>query len=702
MPDATPLTFAHARLTYRAPSPVPGESYVRLNLTPEGPWRVGGGMNPDVNAARVPYAEFDKLGGLVQGLQGVIELWWAADPDSGDAPDVELYGQWLVDASIASVGVLAGEESPRAIEYRLAFADFRHAFVPPRGGRLMSGPVNPDPAPPGTTPLQNSELAAACLDAMGAGGGAPGSLDAVAPVRKLSWECSHAPTELARILDYCGHVYCPHSQGLGYVARRGVGSLPDIPPGRLMTDVAVPLADRRAQVVVFTSAPVPVTLTYDEDADPPPAWEFVAQDREGKWQRLADLADLGEPQRAVIADFAGVPDEDRERWRGQVYRCIRLDPQRFNPDKVRVLRQAFLADGKTDAIHLKAGVIGVATEVLPQVWRNVSRRLDASSVDEHNVLTMGELVGRHAIFAPQGTAFPKSFQAIPDEELLVTFSVEHYDKDTGKRDFYAAAFSTSQGAVSDLSPAESQSRLAGYRPDTAIYPVQGLRLIRVNGADANAGELADRCRTVARDMAADAAAVRRVVRVQGFIGVEIDGLVSGFSYDVRSGVTEIETNGWTSPAGPASGFERFGAAGGGGGAGGGAGSAGGGRSPAGGPGFAPGPPARPQDVADGTASVAGPTTFLSHPKPTPKPPEMFFVRVAKTGGGDGSKAAAATWTYDLGTLAGKPLKSGVPQERARVVGRVVPGSGYGLAFFDGAELKLWDAGETGRTGSCPT
>jgi len=55
-------------------------------------------------------------------------------------------------------------------------------------------------------------------------------------------------------------------------------------------------------------------------------------------------------------------------------------------------------------------------------------------------------------------------------------------------------------------------------------------------------------------------------------------------------------------------------------------------------------------------------------------------------------------------LGGVVLGTGVAQSMPRSIGAVVPqtgSSGYGVAFFDGPTLRLWDAGEVEDTDVCP-
>jgi hypothetical protein len=81
----------------------------------------------------------------------------------------------------------------------------------------------------------------------------------------------------------------------------------------------------------------------------------------------------------------------------------------------------------------------------------------------------------------------------------------------------------------------------------------------------------------------------------------------------------------------------------------------------------------------------------------------FPVKIAKDGGAQGTQTAAATWTYTVKTLAGDTIKATVPLTRPRPVGTatVQADDSYGLAFYAGGDIKLWDAGEIYGAAPCP-
>ncbi len=99
-----------------------------------------------------------------------------------------------------------------------------------------------------------------------------------------------------------------------------------------------------------------------------------------------------------------------------------------------------------------------------------------------------------------------------------------------------------------------------------------------------------------------------------------------------------------------------------------------------------------------------PRILLGQPKPTPAIAAvvgLFAVKVTKDGGSDGTVSTAATWTYTVVDLAGKQLGETVTVAHVRPKGKMTFGTSYGIAFYDGSTLILWDAGEYPGSGACP-
>jgi hypothetical protein len=81
--------------------------------------------------------------------------------------------------------------------------------------------------------------------------------------------------------------------------------------------------------------------------------------------------------------------------------------------------------------------------------------------------------------------------------------------------------------------------------------------------------------------------------------------------------------------------------------------------------------------------------------------QMFAVKVSNPSGSNGTTTTAANYTYTVKDLAGNTIGTGVALSRPRPNGAVTTQSdGYGVAFYDGTTLKLWDAGEIPQTATC--
>jgi hypothetical protein len=82
------------------------------------------------------------------------------------------------------------------------------------------------------------------------------------------------------------------------------------------------------------------------------------------------------------------------------------------------------------------------------------------------------------------------------------------------------------------------------------------------------------------------------------------------------------------------------------------------------------------------------------------PKGLFPVKVTQTGGSNGNKTTAASYTYTVNDLNNDQLGTSIALAKSRPYGLVTAGSTYGLAFYDGSTLKLWDAGEYPGSGGC--
>lgn len=79
---------------------------------------------------------------------------------------------------------------------------------------------------------------------------------------------------------------------------------------------------------------------------------------------------------------------------------------------------------------------------------------------------------------------------------------------------------------------------------------------------------------------------------------------------------------------------------------------------------------------------------------------FFPVNLEQTGGGNGTMATPATWTYDVTTEGGTELDTGVAPVKTRPNGTRVAAT-RGVCYYDiDGTLILWDHDEREGTGTC--
>ncbi len=676
----------------------------RVELTLRGPWSVTPGLAPDVNTAVVPAGEFAKLPSNLRACRGTIEFWWSVAPGAG-AADHELANVQLVDARPGMIRRLPGDAAPSVVDYELQFADFRHAYVEPRGGRLFNGPVNPDPRPANYTLASNSALIAACATAMGGYAiAAPAGVDAIDPVRGLQWDGAHAATELSKLLQHCGCVYAPHSNGLGSVYQPHVGSVPAWPAGRVASDLTTATGDRRPEQIVLLSSPTAVVLSFDHNASSPPAWQFVIEDpaTPGRWIDLGDDPDLAaNPADDVRNGFADLPEERRETVSQQLYRVIRLDTSAYPPEVAPILAKVFHGDGAVSEPRLRLAVArNVGTPDAP-AYRNLAVDLYAQVDHERGLMFFSERIGTvDTADAPNADA---AFVAVSASDLKPTFSVESRRQD-GRREIYGRLFAVGDnGAVAGAgNPFSPIDYTVGYRPGVACYCCPELRLIRENGSDANLASVDALAQSLAGGLVPPKGAARRVELV-GFLGVELGGRVSGVAYDQQQGKTIVEIDGYAAPAGGGHSLGSIaGGVGSGGGGGGGTMAA---PAAAGGASDRPSPIRQPARSGDGAqqryapqqraAAAASSGVSRTPGRPAPARPVSGgpqVVNVTQVGGSAGDAAATCNFTYDVARPGGGVVATGRAPMFVTRIGQMAPGT-QGLAILRGADTLLLTVNE---------
>lgn len=542
-----PVDVRHNLVTFR-----PDGGGYRVALTLDGDWSVIGGLRPAFNSARVKKSERDKLPANVTRMRGTVEFWFNAPPtnadltpnDEEDEPDVVLQGIFLVDVSVGELGKAPGETLIAPQSFRLCFADHRIGFLDPVGGRLSQGLINPEPAPPGYAIQSNSALIAKCLTAMGAPSASPSSVDDVEPARQVEWFGAHAPSELARILEHCGHVYAVHSSGLGFIALPGFGNPPVIPPSRLSYSIASSNVDRRPAKAIFYSAPTAVVRTFEGSGPNAPEWQYVAQDHvDGRWKPIASIAALGGTSAQVNFNyrrgFTNVPEEWRKHYLGQVYKCVRLDTTKFPPASAPILRKLHRLGGSVEEPHLRATI---ARQFGDGSWVNVSGVIKASTIiASEGVLVFDEYLGTVSDGEkPDQSAY---FLPLTEPAIKVNFSVEDWDQTNGQKRYATFGFNFG-GTVAPMSESTAAAHLVGFRPDTAIYGAPELRLIRVNDVTDNKDDLQAIATGYAQRLLVSSALPPTSIEVTGYFPIELDGRVSEIRYSQSGCRTMITLDGW--------------------------------------------------------------------------------------------------------------------------------------------------------------
>lgn len=516
-----------------------------------GDFVVTGGLRPNINTGTIKYTERDKLPESLAYVTGDLVFY-----RDDETVALTLSNYTIVDCVVDLPAILSSETTPRAIRYRLSFADHRHAFVEPRGGRLMDGRGNPDPLEDATL-VQNKALMDRCLDVMGAAVAAPSTVNDVPPPRNVEWFGAHAASELGKLLELTGHVYAPISVGLGEVYKLGYGSSPSPAAEDKIIDITCPTVQRVPLKMIFVSSGQPIIRTYDQDmtGEATPQWEFVVRDpTDGdKWKALSEFTSGGSPVDWQDQFKKGFPDVD-EKYRKMLFdslwKCIRLKSDRFNRLQSPILREVTYPDLTTTEPHIVANV--AVEQGNNGGWKNQQTRLVASLVDgTTNILSFDTRLGtvggtiradRDAFFTP-----------INEASIKVTFSVEDWDQDNLTKMYAVFGFVAGVVSPSDMTDSAAREHLYGYRPDTAVYDAPELKVVYKNDDDgtSNYDDMQDDARKMAATIIQQSAVDARTIRIRGIFPWEIDGRCNEIRYNPTQQITTICLDGWTKPGGSA-------------------------------------------------------------------------------------------------------------------------------------------------------
>jgi hypothetical protein len=570
----------------------PWANQVRLTL--EASWKITAGVKPDVNVARVPWQEFEKLyraptptppdpdgedeGGSQEGAKptlhtsGDVYFYYSSET----APETVMENVTLIQIEPLEIGTVrvpdpADPHAPptsvkRVVVYRLWFADFRQQFQPPRGGFLTEGEINKDDAAV-IVYTPNSVLARKCLVAMGLiGVNPPETMDYLPPMKNLNWMGAHAATELAKILEYTGHVFCPNAADPEKsIQRIGTGEEPVVPADREAPALVIEGANR-VDTVIVTSAPTPIYDTFDSSAVNGPRWYFVARDindpdpkspHKGQWLPLDLVDDVGgdiKGEELVRTEFASISDLDRRfTLYNDLFRFIQLDVSRYPAGKGSVLRAKLLQEptdssGFTRArdvvvevpqapIYIGSGkwTQAVVPNQMPAVWLN----------SNSNILSTFLRIGRLDTPGPVEEADVTSHFRL-SVDFRVHFTVEAWDATAGQKQFLYFGFKAGADPINDPPqdiPDEDARRIFLFAESTQAVIIQmpELRYVRLNGTQIP--DQLERMRKKAQARAADALrTLSRPVKhrfISGFYAVEISGRVTQIELDQDKVMTRL-------------------------------------------------------------------------------------------------------------------------------------------------------------------
>ncbi len=558
----------------KGPTPV---SYgAVLKLCVDGAWKLGCGVEPTVNSARVPWTEYDRLNGETGPITGQVEFWWTKMPGVGVEPDHVLNNVTLVEVEASEFGAVDAAGPRRAVEYRLYFADSRHWWLPPRGGHLsMQGIIN---APGDQYLAANSTLLATLLQALGVSENKiiidQEAVDELPVMRNLEWRAAHPQVELKKLLDELGLVLAPQADGVSFrVDVAGVGPVPTVPDERDLGTVPLPGIDRRGKCVVFTSAPIAQITTETLQGPDPTTFEFVGQSDNGEtselvWRPLRLIGSWG------IEDFrdnyARYGENVRSRLVGQAYRFVR-----FNPLKGYDLHRLVFENGEVrgGAIIVRAkiaqyddvGVVRNSDEFVEIPATCMFKAQCRDTKDSRGNIVDGYIIGvtpnlirvqdddGKGILDPIANAVELQFG-----EMEIRISYESLVHTTGSNvpledvngklttQYFRSGYMLESGDIRKLSDAELANALLD--PDTITIRDERVLVVGGNGPSTRNTLEGEREALAWRWLrgSGDKPTRRSII---GFFPVELSGVVAEIKWSQADKRTDLETNNWYLPTG---------------------------------------------------------------------------------------------------------------------------------------------------------
>lgn len=555
---------------------------IRVALTMESDVTLTAGLKPDVWGARVPYTEFEKLGGNVN-REGQLELYYTAVPPGYEdaawglfpgSPDVVIDDVGIVNIEPTDAGFTAGDaDFFRVTEYRVHFADFRRRFAAPRGGRLRYGLINAsgkedqgdrDDVPESNNRLNKSEsrkmsfseMFLACLEAMGDDDpAAPQEFEQIQPPQDVKWFGNHAPSELEKLLTLGNAVYCPKLSGRGRVEIIGSGPYPE---GAVFGDdtlppISIPALDRRGRSVVFSSYPNRCVEFIEQTELSTLGWAFVVQDDDGRWcePQFALCLNNGQLGGRMIEHFqekfVKIKDaKARERLLAQAYFYIAymgLDERIGN-----VLTKKIDEDQALSALEVTARYAVLDGTI--EMYRNSVDLLPirAEFIGNGRILKLDRRLVRiqdDKVFVDADGYYTYAQEPLSDD-LKIRFAVELAEKDQAGKwrpRYYHVGFFKEAGALVKMSDSEVENEISG-RGEAVFVPRNDLVPVVKDGDIANRDDLEARAKALANIYVGESGDDLQIFAARGFHPAEPGGLVSEVKWSQEKLLTTVTIRGW--------------------------------------------------------------------------------------------------------------------------------------------------------------
>jgi hypothetical protein len=532
----------------------------------ESPFRRTVGMKPDVNRVRCPFPEFVKIAaGLDTGFCS-LSLWM--DKEDAGQSVVTIEGLRVVLVQRGAKGAIRGVPGLNPVDYTLFITDARGDVVKPFGGLMCEGLVNPDTNDDGAAdidifrlppPLSMSECILLCCKRMGF---TPSQFPLfgsdIVPPTNLRWFGAPAETELESLLEQSGAVLAPKLDGTLGIYKAGVGEPPPFPAADVDSSCVDPAPDRRGRVLVITSAPSAIIDTLELRGPAPDAdLQFVMPDAKGVWREIDDPTikltyGWESPVSAIRNNFNGVNQFHRDNAKRYLYRCVRLNPEHYNPLTRRILRRvAALSDPTAPGAQVNLSFIDLrAKRAVRQdggYWQNWTEtvRCNVEYLFWPNVIMSSELLGK-VKGAGQVRDFESNFDALQLGDLTVTLSIESATQVQQRwvPEYSVFAYRLRNNEVVPVDDNEAKSLAAEPPAGTvAFLNVPGLQRVRdaqrLGPQSDNIGALRKMADTIAAQYFAGVTTRSTEITLRGFHAIDLGGRVNEVTYDQSTVTTQV-------------------------------------------------------------------------------------------------------------------------------------------------------------------